>query len=175
MTQQDEFGGIAPRNLTAEFAPDGAASPRDQNPFAFERLPHFFVIHADVVTAQQVGNIHFTQTIDTDLAAKQFINPRHGARRNIFFAAFVIDKTNDISRRGRNGNDNFVHLLVVEDVGKFVHFSNHRDAINLVILFGRVIVEKTDWGEIELGRSLQFADDQRTRVACADDESAFGF
>ncbi len=116
VTEQDKFGGIASRNLTTEFAPDGTACPCDQNPLAFERLPHLFIIHADMVAAQEVGDIHFAQTVDTDLAAEQFINARHGARRDAFEAADIVDQANNIARRRRNGDDDFVHMLVIKDV-----------------------------------------------------------
>ena len=144
MTEQDKFSGSASRNLTAEFASDGTARACDKYALAFESLPHFFIVHADMVAAQEVGDVHFAQTVDADLAAEQFVNPRHGARRDSFLAAGVIDQANDIPRRGGNGDDDFVHLLVVENVCKFVYFANDRDAINLVILFGRVIIEKAN-------------------------------
>ncbi len=73
-------------------------------------------------------------------------------------------------RRGRNGDNNFVHLFGIKRLCKLVDLANDGHAVNVVILFGGVIVEKTNGNEIELGGLLQFTHDECTRVACTEDE-----
>ena len=41
-----------------------------------------------------------------------------------------------------------------------------------MVLLGRVIIEKANRDEVELGSLLQFTHDKRTRVACAEGQTA---
>ncbi len=175
MTEQDEFGWIASRNLTAEFAPNRTARARDKNAFAFESLPHFFIIHADGIAAQQIGDVHFAQTTHIHFAADQFIKSRHRARWNPLYAANVIDHPHDSPRRGGNGDDDFVNLLAVQNAGEFINFADDRHAVNFVTLFGGVVVEEANGDEINQRGFLQLAHNQRARVSRADNQCAFRF
>ncbi|NOH03831.1 MAG: hypothetical protein HND47_18640 [Chloroflexi bacterium] len=76
--------------------------------------------------------------------------------------------------RGRDGDDDLVHLFGVERFFELVNFADDRDAIDLVILLGGVVIQKADGNEIELRSLLQLADDERARVARAEDEGVAG-
>jgi hypothetical protein len=174
VTQQHEFGGVAPRDLAAEFASDRTARACDQYAPAPERRADRLIIDPHRLAAQEVGDVHFTQAGNVDLAADQFVDARHGARGDALLAADIVDHADESSRCGGNGNDDLVNAVLVDGGGEVVHPADHGHAVDDMPLFGGVVVEKADRGQVQLGGSLKFTHDQRTRVARADDEGALG-
>ena len=175
VTEQDKHLRTPAGDLAADFTTDGTACTGDQHPLPGQRRTDQFILDLRRFAPQKVGDIHFAQTVDTDLAADQFVQPRHGAERNALQAADICHQADDLPACAGDGNDDLIHRAVIQSAAQVGEFTDHRYPVDLMLLLGLVIIQVTDRVQAELWIFLHFPHHQRTGISRADDQDISGF
>jgi hypothetical protein len=167
VSEQIQFGRLPACHLAADFAADGAARTRNQNALAAQDGGNHILADAGWLAAQQVGDFHFAQAADADLATQQFIDARHDAEWHALEAADVGQRAQHPPRRRRDGYDDFIHLARIEDRRQVGQRAHDGHAMYLVAALGRVVIQKANQRQVHLSVFLQFTGHQGARTACA--------
>ena len=92
----------------------------------------------------------------------------HSARGDVFCAADISNFSHYLSGCAWDGNDDLFHLFDIDQACQFIQFSNHWRSVDLLFLFGGIIIHKSNRVQVGLRIALHFPHHERAGITRAE-------
>ena len=157
------------RDLAAQLGADRAAGARDQHGLVAAVGGDLLEIDLDLLAAEHVLDLNGADLPgQVDVAHDQLGEAGQRAHRDPLALGHRHDARAQSTRRRRDGDQQLVRLVVVQDARQLVGRAEHADALQAHVALLRVVVDQADRRVARL--ALQLADHQLRRVPGAHDE-----
>ena len=168
--QDHEHFRVLLDDLSAEFGTDGAATAGDKNHLVFDVRSDFVDVVLDLVSAQKVFDLDFTQFGDGDFPVHQLINGRKGLDFGARFLTDVDDVTSVFCFGARERNVDLIDTVLLDEFRDVFPAPFDRDTVDDASLFLFVVIDEAKYIAIESVGTLDLVQDDGTGGAGADDE-----
>ena len=158
-------------DLAAELRADGAAGARYEHGRAGDVRGDRRHVELDGLAPEDVLDLHLAElTGEVEVAGDELVDARHGLHGDACVAARVDDPLADLSRAGRDGDDDLVRPVVAQEPREVHGRPQDADTVEAHVLLAGLVVDEPDRRVAELRALQHLADDQLARVARADDQ-----
>ena len=167
--EDDKLFGIVIGDLPAEFRADGAAAAGDQDDLAADEVEDLLHLRLDGLTPQQVLDRDGLQLVDSDFAADQLVETRQVLQLAVGLLADVQDIPAFFRGGTRDGQIDFVDLVLIGILQNGIPAADNRDVMNIAAPFVGIVVNDADNLFRRIGGTGNIAEDHLPGVAGADE------
>ena len=171
LVDEDQPRCARPRRLAAELRADRAACAGDEHGLAAQVLGDRREVDLDGLAPEDVLDLHGPDLGGEVVVARdQLVEPRERLHGHLRVARMLDDPLANLTRGGRNRDQQLVGPVVAEDVRQLLGRPEHADAVHAEVLLARVVVDEADRGVAEGARLQHLADHELARVAGSHDD-----
>ena len=168
--QDDKHLRVLFDDLPTEFGTDGAAAACDKDDLALDVGSDFIDVILDLVSAQKVFDLDFSQFGDGDFPIHQLVDGRKGLDLGACFLTDVNDVTSVFGLGARERNVDLIDTVLLDEFRDVFPAAFDRDAVDDPSLFLFVVIDETEYIAIKSVGTFDFVQDDGTGGAGADDE-----
>ena len=129
--EDDELFGFMGRDLTAELAPDGAASARHQHHTPLDGLQDLPQIDFHLLAAEKIGDLHGTHLFDHRFARDELIDAGQDLDLAPCRDTDLMDPVDLRLERGGHGDEDLLDVVFLGDARDVLRAADHFHALEL--------------------------------------------
>ena len=171
VVDEDDLPRAERGDLAAEFRADRTAGSRDEHGRAGDVRGDRGHVELDGLAPEDVLDLHLAELAgEVEVAGDELVHARHGLHGHARVAARVHDPLTDLARAGRDGDDDLVRPVVVQEPREVQGRAQHPDTVEAHVLLVGLVVDEPDRRVAELRALEHLADDHLAGIARADDQ-----